>query len=469
VVLDDLATRLAQAQIENVALVRAEAADFSAVEPGVYDTAVLNSVVQYFPNLDHLAAVLRSLAERLAPNGRIFLGDLRALPLLKAFHTSVALADAAPGTLVNSLAESVRLRLAEEQELVIDPSYFATLLGQHRVSGVSVRLKRGAMDSELTRFRYDVVLDLDAHAPLPDVRWHDWEVRGLALERLREVLADEPVTGVRGVPNARVLADVAAAERLTGAATVEQLRAGLPHGGVHPETLIAAAERLGYQARCAWSPDRPDRFDAVFAKGVLPASILPIERASFGSGVRATDPGHAGRQVQLSVALRRHLESLLPSFMLPAAIVPLDVFPLTPHGKVDRAALPIPEARDHTGVSEWVPPRDETEEALAAIWRELMTLDRVGVTDNFFALGGHSLLATQIVSRIRTRFGVEMPLITLFERPTIAELAPVVRSLASHPGAAPPSSDAPPAGELDHLSDEAVDSMLRSMLMSSSG
>src|SRR6185295_15477995 len=112
----------------------------------------------------------------------------------------------------------------------------------------------------------------------------------------------------------------------------------------------------------------------------------------------------------------------LPEYMVPAAYVWLAELPLTPNGKVDRRALPQPGDSQLPSRS-YVAPRHAAEELLAQIWRELLRVERVGVTDNFFELGGHSLLATQVVSRVRQVFAQEVALRTLFEAPTIGELA----------------------------------------------
>jgi amino acid adenylation domain-containing protein len=115
-------------------------------------------------------------------------------------------------------------------------------------------------------------------------------------------------------------------------------------------------------------------------------------------------------------ALRRHL----PDYMVPSAVVVLHALPLTPNGKVDRAALPIPAAEEEGGG--FVAPRTPTEEALAGIWAEVLGA-RVGVHDDFFALGGHSLLAAQVVTRVRDRLRVDLPVRSLFEAPTVAALS----------------------------------------------
>ncbi len=121
--------------------------------------------------------------------------------------------------------------------------------------------------------------------------------------------------------------------------------------------------------------------------------------------------------------LRDKLSRQLPDYMVPTAFVFLEAMPLTPNGKIDRRALPKPELDRSMAQSEYVAPRDETEEKLCAIVGDLLHLDKVGIHDNFFELGGHSLLATQFMSRLRTDFQVELPLLTLFEKPTVAQLA----------------------------------------------
>jgi acyl carrier protein len=111
----------------------------------------------------------------------------------------------------------------------------------------------------------------------------------------------------------------------------------------------------------------------------------------------------------------------LPEYMVPSAIVLLDALPLTPNGKLDRAALPDPDAA--APVDSYVAPRTATETILAAIWCDVLKRERVGVTDSFIALGGHSLLAIRALGKISKQLGVRLPLRTLFDTPTIEEIA----------------------------------------------
>ncbi|KGC82319.1 D-alanine--poly(phosphoribitol) ligase, subunit 1 [Burkholderia pseudomallei] len=121
-------------------------------------------------------------------------------------------------------------------------------------------------------------------------------------------------------------------------------------------------------------------------------------------------------------ALRAQAAQHLPSYMVPSAYVRLDAWPLTPNGKLDRRALPAP-ADDAYARAEYEAPQGAKEEALAAIWRELLHVERVSRHDNFFELGGHSLLAVQLVSRLRQALSVEVALGTVFDAPVLSALA----------------------------------------------
>ncbi|WP_224247833.1 non-ribosomal peptide synthetase/type I polyketide synthase [Hyalangium gracile] len=121
--------------------------------------------------------------------------------------------------------------------------------------------------------------------------------------------------------------------------------------------------------------------------------------------------------------LREFLSRKLPAYMVPGFFVVLDALPLNPNGKVDRRALPAPDGTRPELAQEFVAPRTPTEQALATIWKESLSLDRVGLDDDFFALGGHSLRALQVTARIRQQFQVEVPLRSFFSRPTLAGLA----------------------------------------------
>jgi len=127
--------------------------------------------------------------------------------------------------------------------------------------------------------------------------------------------------------------------------------------------------------------------------------------------------------------LRSFLEKELPQYMVPALFVRLEAMPLTQNGKLDRAALPAPNSDNTLRDEEFTPPRTPVEERLAVMLSALLGLDQVSVHDNFFMLGGHSLLGTQLISQLRGAFGIELPLRTLFESPTVEQLSHQIERL----------------------------------------
>jgi amino acid adenylation domain-containing protein len=141
----------------------------------------------------------------------------------------------------------------------------------------------------------------------------------------------------------------------------------------------------------------------------LVAYVVPTPGARLGADAGA--------------ALRGWLGERLPEYLLPTAVVPLDAFPLTPNGKVDRRALPAPAPAERAG---GVAPRTPTEATLAAVWAEVLRVERVYADDDFQALGGQSLLAAQVAARVRDRLGVELPLRVVFDAPVLADLAAAV-------------------------------------------
>ncbi|MES2936776.1 MAG: non-ribosomal peptide synthase/polyketide synthase [Pseudomonadota bacterium] len=154
--------------------------------------------------------------------------------------------------------------------------------------------------------------------------------------------------------------------------------------------------------------------------GVRDALVLAREDSPGDKRLAAylvAKPGHTLSVTELRAAIAKRL----PDYMVPAHFVVLDAFPMSPNGKIDRKALPAPEGG--TDAAAYIAPRTPTEHLLAAIWSQALNVARVGAQDRFFELGGHSLIATQLVSQVRERMGIELPLRTVFEAPVLADLA----------------------------------------------
>ncbi|WP_238539721.1 condensation domain-containing protein [Corallococcus macrosporus] len=155
--------------------------------------------------------------------------------------------------------------------------------------------------------------------------------------------------------------------------------------------------------------------------GVNEAVVVAREDGSEGRRLVAYVTPREGSELEPN-ALRAHMKQRLPEYMVPSAYVVLETLPLTPNGKVDRKALPAPEAAGPKA-EQFQAPRTATEQKLAAIFSEVLNVERVGLEGDFFELGGHSLLATQLVSRVREDLKIELPLRDIFECPTVEKLA----------------------------------------------
>ncbi len=212
--------------------------------------------------------------------------------------------------------------------------------------------------------------------------------------------------------------------------------------------LLEFLGRTDFQVKVRGFRIEPGEVEAAFARHprVREAAVVVWEDRP-GTRRLAAYVVPADGAVVTAAELTGWLGERLPEHMVPAALVVLDSLPRTVHGKLDRGALPAPDASSGTG---YVAPRTPLEEVVAGAWAEVLGIERVGVADDFFALGGHSLLATRLISRVREASGVELPLRAVFEAPTVAELAGRVEAMLradARPPAPPiarvPRDDAP--------------------------
>ncbi|WP_228822968.1 non-ribosomal peptide synthetase [Nocardia blacklockiae] len=407
------------------------AADTRGLPENHFDTVVLNSVIQYFPGEAYLRGVLGQALRLLTPGGSIFVGDVRNLALLPEFATAAQLARHGTGD-ITTLARRVRRDMAAEQELLLDPEYFLSLRRETgEIDAVDIELKRRHWVNELSRYRYDVVLRKAPSRPLSAAGMPEVEFGGR--DRLRELLLNRRGEGLRvtGIPHAGLLGEVEAARRIrNGGTDIETCGVGFegvlsttterPGGGFLPEDIHALGRCCGYATAVTWSSE-PDRMDAVFLESEV-AEGCSLTDVYVPPGPVGSPAEHANNpQVGLLAAdVRRFAGTRLPEFMVPAAVMVIDALPLTASGKLDRGALPDPE---FASTVEYRAPGSVEEKLLADLFAEVLGLDRVGVDDSFFALGGHSLLATRLVGRIRAVLGVEVPIRTVFDAPTVARLA----------------------------------------------
>jgi amino acid adenylation domain-containing protein len=424
-----------------------------------FDTLVINSVIQYFPSVAYLTQVLQAAIDvchtPVGPTGnkpapaRFFIGDVRHLGLLRAFHTSIALYQAGETQTMANLRHNIAQAVRTEAELFIDPAYFFAL--QHhcpQITRIEIIPKMQHSDNELVRFRYDVVLTVDATvgaigATITDAAapialspsWQSWAALPDGMVSLDAALQKAAQTGqlfaVRDLPNAmvapesRAMALISTSDDGTDIRQLRQQIAAQPDNQVPDwQALQMLAARYGYLLQLSLASSSGDTIHAVFSRHALIIdwrSVLEPDRARADLAQFANRPFSARARLDLQAQVMAPLARMLPNYMIPTHFVELDTLPLSANGKIDRKVLPLPAVvRSETG---YCAPRTPAQQLLAQIWADVLKLDRVGIHDNFFALGGHSLLAIQLITRIRTVFHIELAVRVLFEASTVEVLA----------------------------------------------
>jgi SAM-dependent methyltransferase len=454
--LDNIRRGLNERTWTNVQLVEAPAHDLRAIPDAEFNVVVINSVAQYFPTAEYMQRVMRQALAKLAPGGALFIGDVRSLSLLDAFHTSVVRARSSSTTLLDNIAAEVRTRLVRESELVIDPQWFEDFaVSEPDVDGISVELKSSTARNEMSCFRYDVVLRKSSpertgmrSGPdgVPGIDATDFST----VAEVRAALAATP-SGVRlaGLANARVSRDVHAALLLlqrgrAGMRTLADLETRVGETkGLDPADVYAVDS--AFDVTLEPSPGAPDRFDAVFrprgeawTQRQLDTHAERAKTASDRSNIREpqgqqqpTEP----ERTNLAAQLATRLAATLPDYMVPHEVIVLDAMPLTPNGKIDRKALPAPgQVRvEQASRATFTPPGNPLERQIAVVLGDVFGNARLGVRDNFFEIGANSLLLMQANSTLRQVLGIPLPLVKMFEHPTIASLANYLESTGQMP------------------------------------
>ncbi len=427
--------------LPKVTLLQGIADKLEEIEEESVDVIILNEIIQNFPSIDYLVTVIEGAVKILKPGGCIFLGGVRSLPLLEAFHTGVQLNQANPDLTITELKKQIQNSLQSENELVITPNFFTTLQ-QHlpQIGDVLMELKGGSYHNELTKFKYDVILRLGYQVENTENQpWLDWQQQQLSVENVQQILLNnQPHTlKIARIPNARVVTELKTLELLATAdegIKVEQLREKLTQisseSGIDPQDFWVMAQSNSYTVKISWSDNSNDGcYSVVFCQKITADNSeqknqeivinTPVTPASWS--VYANQPLQQKQELEIISQLRSFAQSKLPGYMLPQFFVPLPAFPLTPNGKIDRRALPKPAYQALQ--TDFVAPQTQTELTLAKIWSVVLQVENVGIHDNFFELGGNSLLTTKLMLEIRSAFQIDFPLRLLFESPTIASFA----------------------------------------------
>ena len=415
--------------------------DPSHIEAGGFDVVVLNTIVQYFPDVDYLEAVLDNALRALRPGGTVFVGDVRELGALDALYGSIVRFKAGSEDDPRRLCAELDRIAERETELAFDPGWFeAFAAARPEVTDVAVAFKEGRFANEFTDYRYDVVLrkggasealepsvisaedmaatDLDGlWRALEDCSSESVLITDLLHARRRDAFAFLQCLGGDGPDLTRGLAANPCDIAIVGSAFGYQV-VPLPDPAGSPAHFAALLVRRGptvdlwsHRPRGDWVIQSSKRLD----NGLQQSVAVP----GLDHGVLIDD-------------LRNRAGAHLPAPMCPAQYVILRELPLTPSGKLDRNALPPPPGGRPNLSGNFVAPRDTLEVRIAALIGEVLGLSPLGVSDGFFDLGGDSLATVEFLLAIEERFGVEMEMGQFLERPTAEGVAAFINHERDH-------------------------------------
>ncbi len=394
------------------------------------DTVVLNSIVQYFPGEDYMTEVLGKSISFLKGKGRVIVGDVRDNRSLELFKSRIQIKRLKESDTIKEFNWAVEQEVLREKELCFSPEYFFKLKSHFpEISHIEILWKQASYSNELSLYRYTVIIYVgDAEVTKP--QWESWDEIGDKEEIIERLKKGETVA-VKDIPNPRLWQEKLISSGLQNKAirnVGDLLKASGNEsiGTVKVSKLLSEAIEKGYSFKLFLNED-VFKMDVVFE----PKKTAKIFEQSYSLKPQSADTIYTNVPLFTDISeliqkdIRKLLQQRLPEYMIPPELISASQMPLTDNGKVDRNFLSQREERVRTGKLKYEAPRNELEEKLTAIWKELLHAEQVGIEDNFFELGGDSIISIQVVSRIR-RLGYELKPKDIFIYQTIANLSAVI-------------------------------------------
>jgi ubiquinone/menaquinone biosynthesis C-methylase UbiE len=342
---------------EHVEVIERTADDFTGIESNSFDIVIINSAAHYFPQVAYLTRVVENAVNIVKPGGHVFVGDVRSLPLLPAFASSVELFQSPDSRSIGELRELIEKRIQTEQQLVLSPAYFLSLQGRlPKVSRVEIRPRWGRMNNEMSLYRYDAILHVgDRTDVAQDIQFLDWTEGKLTLDDIRSmVLGQDGVIGIKRIRNARLEKDIRAFESLRTLApahTAGELRRECEHHsirGIHPQDLADVFKpNSGFRVLLSWAASREDgSYDAVF----IPAGNKHDRSCVVGNWPGpdaahfvnlANSPGQTKIRTELLDRILTHCKESLPEHLTPGDFTFVEMLPKSEGGAIDPGDLPF--------------------------------------------------------------------------------------------------------------------------------
>jgi amino acid adenylation domain-containing protein len=385
------------------------------------DIVILNSVLQHFPDLNYLESVIMQSINHMSGPGYVFVGDISDYRLLNCFHYSVQKYKGQEVT--PSLIDHFAKR---DKTLVVAPAYFLRLQELNkRITHVEIMPRLGKLSNEMNDYRYDTILHIDQTKETKDLlKIHESSfVQVVDFEAYVLSHPDQTYLCIK-YPNKRIISDYIDYTKLYH----QEILTGLDNYDsiLSLDELLALVKQAHRQARVFLDIYDPLYFYiVVYNSATTLGQHMGIEyiRKSSNTSAFANNPLKNLNSLanQFEKDLKLHLCNQLPSYMVPEYFVPLEKLPLTSNGKLDRNKLPKIELIDKKN---YVAPQTELDKKLCKIWADTLgvSVDQVGIEDDFFRLGGNSILAIKLVSKLNKEVDNNIHVATIFKQSTVSKL-----------------------------------------------
>ena len=396
------------------------------------DTIIFNSVIQYFPDIEYLEDVLTK-AISMIDTGSIFVGDVRDYRLLNEFHMSIELfkyynTDSSDFDIASSVGNNIK----NENELLVVPDYFIALSRRiSKISCVEILPKRGNSLHEMNKYRYDVVIHINKvpkENGESELKWVEFNSDISLDKRLRE---DVEYLALHNYPSKRIMNDSKIIEFLSDGndkIISEYEKLNQQYDSIYTvEDLYELAEALNYELYISLSLADKSCYDLIFCKGGK-GNMADLKNQLYKENCMkllpesySNDPLKSLQKRKIPTQkLRDYLLSCLPDYMVPSFFVELEELPLNVSGKIDRQALLDVEFSEDK--SNYAAPQTELEGQLAAIWQEVLGIDKVGMNDDCFKIGGNSILAIRLSHSMSKQLKINIAVADIFRYRTIEKI-----------------------------------------------
>ena len=387
-----------------------------------YDTVVINSVTQYFPSVDYLSDTLIQIINNMSKAGQIFIGDLRDFRLIDCFYYSVL-------KFKNQIVSKIEIDYfkSQDSELFISPVYFINLQKTNpKISHIELLPKLYNVINEISCFRYDVILHINKPSCYDKiVNFNSFiivlDIKNYLINHNQDDLYIK-------YPNMKIAVDYVEYQLIWGETCSLDIENS--KNLLSLDALSKVFAENGYNAKFHIDVLDPLYINIIAHKKGTTIQTIMVEydNSLYESEINiSNNPIHNTKLIdyQYINELKAHLESKLPSYMIPPYFVVLDKLPLTINGKLDKKALPAPELSDY-GI--YVPPSNEIEDNLCKIFSDLLglTVDKISIKDDFFRFGGSSALSIKLINRINNSFGCHLKIADIFIYKTVEELTKII-------------------------------------------